>query len=174
MPSYVSDNNRCHPTQDDSILGTSAPRAYAPDVPVKTETSGTKELPEEMRKAVRDCLEAVMKERKWNGPRAVETGSAEDPQTRIDRATASNILNLKGSIGIHALLKLRALSGRSIDEILGLKPKGPPPPAVSAKDPIFREAVKGVMDFLQAQEAAQAQPLDVPPPLPPVRRARRP
>ncbi len=129
--------------------------------------SDTKSLPPEMRARIIAAVEKLIAEHPEKNLREVaEAVGIEQPLLSAMR---------KGrSIGIGALLKLRAATGETIDDLLGLDPpprRRPPPPPDSSADlnHRIRAAVAAALD-----ERARQTPPTEPPTKGPVPDAPRP
>lgn len=123
--SSVSDSNRKHHTQVESLPTGPSGCHYTGFVGKRGAKGGTKELPLAMRLSIAQYLNAAMTEHGWSVREAREA-------TGIDISTLSRARRADGATGVHLLLKLRELVREPIDTILGLPPIEKREPATSA------------------------------------------
>lgn len=132
LPSYVGDSNRKQQGQDLSDYEPCSAVSYARPVAKKGETGGRKKLDTATLARIAETVEGLFAATKYTVRQASEAWG-------IDVATLNHARHGTGAVGIGFLIKLRAATGRPIDDLLGL-------PAIPSKPATYAAALTESID----------------------------
>lgn len=138
--SFVGDSNRKQREQVLSRLGPGAAVSYARGVSKKGETGGQKKLDAATLERIAAIVESLFSETKLTVRQAREAWG-------IDIATLNRARNAQGSVGVGFLIKLRAVTGRPIDDLLGLPALAAQTAEAKAHETAMREAEEEAKRF---------------------------